>query len=61
LADYQSGDRSNIRRAFGYTTLLQPQKPVTFAEVVSTIWYFGASDGQSARDALKASPTSPSP
>jgi S-layer homology domain len=59
LADYQNGDNSNIRRSFGYTTLFQPQKPVTFAEIVSTIWYFGNSDGRSAHDAIQASNSSP--
>jgi hypothetical protein len=52
LADYQNGDKSNIRRAFGYTTLFQPQKPVTLAETLSTIWYFGTNDGRSAHDAI---------
>jgi hypothetical protein len=61
LADYQNGDKSNIRRAFGYTTLLQPQKPVTLAEVVSTIWYFGASNGRSAHDAIQDSVRAASP
>jgi S-layer homology domain len=61
LADYENGDRSNIRRAFGYTTLFQPQKPVTLAEVVATIWYFGTSDGRSAQDAITDSIRVPSP
>ncbi len=61
LADHQNGDKSNIRRAFGYTTLFQPQKPVTLAESISTIWYFGTSDGRSAHDAItKTSTPSPS-
>jgi hypothetical protein len=60
LADYQNGDKSNIRRAFGYTTLFQPQKPVTLAEAVSTIWYFGTNDGRSAHDAI-INTSSPSP
>lgn len=54
LADFQNGDLSNIRRVFGYTTLLQPQKPVTRAEAAATLWYFGyQGNGVSARDALK--------
>jgi S-layer homology domain len=62
LADYQNGDKSNIRRAFGYTTLFQPQKPVTLAETLSTIWYFGTNDGRSAHDAIiNTSSPSPSP
>ncbi len=53
LADFQQGDRSNIRRVFGYTTLFQPKKPVNLGEVAATIWYFGAnSEGLSARDVI---------
>jgi len=40
LADYESGEQSNIRRVFGYTTLLQPDKPVTRAEAAATLWDF---------------------
>ncbi|MBV9385761.1 MAG: S-layer homology domain-containing protein [Chroococcidiopsidaceae cyanobacterium CP_BM_ER_R8_30] len=69
LADFQNGDRSNIRRVFGYTTLFQPQKPVTRAEAAACLWYFGTqSDGLSAKDVLKIksqqsqqATTSPSP
>ncbi len=54
LADYQNGDLSNIRRVFGYTTLLQPKKAITRAEAAATLWYFGfQGEGQSARDAAK--------
>lgn len=54
LADYQNGDRANIRRAYGYTTLLQPQKAVTRAEAAAALWYFGYQDeGVSAADALQ--------
>jgi hypothetical protein len=53
LADFQNGDKSNIRRVFGYTTLFQPKKTVNMSEVAATIWYFGAnSEGLSARDAI---------
>lgn len=53
LADYQNADLSNIRRVFGYTTLLQPKKPVTRAEAAATLWYFGyQGEGVSAQDAL---------
>lgn len=53
LADFQNGDLSNIRRAFGYTTLFQPKKTVTRAEAASVLWYFGSQgDGISAKDAL---------
>ncbi|XGV97185.1 MAG: S-layer homology domain-containing protein [Leptolyngbya sp. BL-A-14] len=55
LADFQNGDSSNIRRAFGYTTLFQPKKSVTRAEAAAALWYFGfQGDGQSAQEALKA-------
>lgn len=54
LADFQNGDNSNIRRVFGYTTLFQPQKPVTRAEAAAALWYFGSqSEGLSAKDALQ--------
>jgi hypothetical protein len=53
LADFQNGDQSNIRRAFGYTTLFQPKKTVNLGEVAIAIWYFGAnSEGLSAHDAI---------
>ncbi len=53
LADFQNGEQSNIRRAFGYTTLFQPKKTVNLGEVATALWYFGAnSDGLSARDAI---------
>lgn len=54
LADYQNSDQSNIRRAFGYTTLFQPKKAVTRAEAAATLGYFGyQGDGISAQEALK--------
>lgn len=54
LADFQAGDSANIRRAFGYTTLLQPKKPVTQAEAAAALWYFGyQGEGRSAQDGLK--------
>jgi S-layer homology domain len=53
LADFQNGEQSNIRRAFGYTTLFQPKKTVNLGEVATALWYFGAnSDGLSAREAI---------
>lgn len=55
LADYQNGDFSNIRRAFGFTTLLQPKQAVTRAEAAAALWYFGSqNEGLSAADALKS-------
>lgn len=57
LGDYQNGSQANIRRAFGYTTLLQPQKPITRAEAAAMLWYFGyQGDGISAADALQVEP-----
>lgn len=54
LADFQNGDSSNIRRAFGYTLLFQPKKIVTRAEAAAAVWYFGIEgEGQSAQEALK--------
>ena len=53
-ADYQNGDRSNVRRIFGYTTLFQPKKPVTRAEAAASLWYFGfQGDGITAKEVLK--------
>ncbi|AFY68526.1 S-layer domain-containing protein [Thalassoporum mexicanum PCC 7367] len=61
LGDDQLGDLSNIRRSFGYTTILQPKKPVTRAEAAAALWHFGtATDGISARDILQASSVNPS-
>ncbi len=52
-ADFQNGDRSNIRRIFGYTTLFQPKKPITRAEAGASLWYFGfQGDGITAREVL---------
>ncbi len=55
FADAQLRDISNIRRSFGFTTLLQPQKPVTRAEAAASLWYFGtAIDGISASKVLES-------
>ncbi len=62
LADYQNGDLSNIRRAFGYTTLFNPKKTVSRAEAAAVLWFFGAQgDGLSAKDALQSSQPSIEP
>jgi len=51
LADYQNGDLSNIRRAFGYTTLFQPDKAATRAEAAAVLWRYGNStEGITAED-----------
>jgi hypothetical protein len=53
-ADFQNGDQANIRRAFAYTTLFQPKRPVTRAEAAAVLSYFGfQGDGISAQEALK--------
>ncbi|MEL6813613.1 MAG: S-layer homology domain-containing protein [Cyanobacteria bacterium J06598_3] len=43
LADHQNGDFANIRRAFSYTTLFQPDKAATRAEAGAVLWRFGNS------------------
>lgn len=53
-ADYQNGDLSNIRRAFGYTTLFQPKKSVSRAEAAAVLWQFGTQGNNlSAKDVLQ--------
>jgi len=42
LADYSNGDAANIRRIFGFTRLLQPEKPATRAEAAAALWSFGS-------------------
>lgn len=55
LADYQNGDLANIRRVFGFTTLLQPQREVTRAEGAAALSYFGfQTEGVTAADVLQA-------
>lgn len=39
--DWQNGDNSNIKRAFGYTTIFQPKKTVTYIEASTVLWLFG--------------------
>ncbi|NEQ96790.1 MAG: S-layer protein [Cyanothece sp. SIO2G6] len=52
--DYQNADVSNIRRAFGYTRLFQPEKTVTRAEAAAVLWHFGSqSEGRSADSLLE--------
>ncbi|NRB09275.1 MAG: S-layer homology domain-containing protein [Richelia sp.] len=54
LADHQNGEKSNVRRVFGYTTLFQPKKAVTRAEAAASLWYFGTEgEGISAVEAAK--------
>lgn len=62
LADFQNGDLSNIRRAFGYTTLFQPKKTVSRAEAAAVLWQFGTSGNNlSAKDVLQANQSTPTP
>ncbi|HEY9881515.1 MAG TPA: S-layer homology domain-containing protein [Leptolyngbyaceae cyanobacterium] len=62
LADYQNGEFSNIRRAFSYTTLFQPNKAVTQAEAAAVLWRFGTlTEGVSAQQIRQnGSPTAAS-
>ncbi len=54
LVDFQNAEQSNIRRAFGYTTIFQPKKPVSRAQAAAALWHFGyQSDGISAQEALR--------
>ncbi|MGK7931886.1 MAG: S-layer homology domain-containing protein [Microcystaceae cyanobacterium] len=53
-ADFQNGDKANVRRVFGYTTLFNPKKAVTRAEAAAALWYFGfQGDGISAQEVLE--------
>ena len=61
-ADYQSGDRANVKRVYGFTTLLQPKKPVTRAEAAVALSYIGtALEGVSATEVLNRPQPTPSP
>ncbi len=44
MADYKNGEHSNIQRVYGYTQILQPQKPVTRAEAAAALWSFGSGE-----------------
>ncbi|AFZ42485.1 S-layer domain-containing protein [Halothece sp. PCC 7418] len=41
VADFSNGEQSTLRRVFGYTQLLQPEKAVTRAEAAAALWSFG--------------------
>jgi S-layer homology domain len=68
-ADRQNGDLSTLRRVLGSTLLFQPQKPVTYAEAATALWFIGIEgDSLSVKDLLrseqqqeKAATLSPSP
>lgn len=54
--DLKNGDRSNLRRSLGYTTLLQPQRSVTRAEAAAVLWSIGPEGGMlTAKDVLNGS------
>jgi len=54
LADFQNGEQANVRRAFGYTQLLQPKKSATRAEAAAALWHFGfQGESITAPEALK--------
>ncbi len=58
IADYQQGDFSNLRRAFGYTTLFQPDKAATRSESAAVLWRLGnQTEGITATEILD--PTAP--
>lgn len=62
LADFQNGDLSNIRRAFGYTTLFQPKKSVSRAEAAAVLWGFGSQGNNlTAKDALQLKQSTATP
>jgi len=53
LADFQNGEKANIRRSLGYTNLFQPTKTVSSVEAAATLWYFGyQGEGISAGEAI---------
>jgi S-layer homology domain len=54
LADAQLGDQANIRRAFGFTKILQPQKPVTRVEAAAMLWRYGNQDEGNSAQAVVA-------
>lgn len=52
-ADFQNTKYSNLKRVFNFTKLFQPQKTVTRAEAVASLWYFGTeNEGISVKDYL---------
>ena len=53
-SDFQNGEKANIRRVFGFTTLFQPKKAITRAQAAASLWYFGfQGEGISATEALE--------
>ena len=61
-SDFQNGEKANIRRVFGFTTLFQPQKAITRAQAAVSLWYFGfQGEGVSAKEALEIQSSERSP
>lgn len=60
--DLQNGDQSNLRRSFGYTKLLQPQRSVTRAEAAAALWSIGSMpEVFTAKEAVTGKAPEPSP
>ena len=54
-ADAKLGENSNIRRSFGFITLLQPQSHPSRQEALASLWYFGTGiEGVSVEQFLQA-------
>ena len=54
-ADAKLGENSNIRRSFGFITLLQPQSHPSRQEALASLWYFGTgTEGISVEQFLQA-------
>jgi hypothetical protein len=54
VADFSNGEKSNLRRVYGYTQLFQPKKAVTRAEAAAALWLFGTQgEAISAKELIK--------
>ena len=54
-SDHGNGDLGNIRRLLGATLLFQPQKAITKAEAIASLWFIGIEgDSLSAKDLLRS-------
>ena len=59
-ADAKLGENSNIRRSFGFITLLQPQSHPRRREALASLWYFGTEkEGISVGQFLRAQNNAP--
>lgn len=62
VLDLQNNEQSNLRRSFGYTKLLQPQRIVTRAEAAAALWSIGAiPEVITAKEALTGKTPEPTP